>query len=191
MYHFAVFELFRPVTEQVVVESNDTEGRTPPAYVITARAASIKALRQLLVRREALYGGLGINTLFSSPALAVVFDALPTASTTSPGYTPSAHMAFLTGLRLLVHLSRSMHTVYYAVLGVQQAAARLALNVPIEAEEMFKEATKAVAQNPWQVKAKVSSNWIVDFSRSAVDDDDARLGSLVAKMDHLNVDDGE
>lgn len=43
-----------------------------------------------------------------------------------------------------MHLSRSMHTVYYAVLGVQQAAVRLALNVPMEAEEMFKEAVKAV-----------------------------------------------
>jgi hypothetical protein len=179
------------VTEQVAGESNDTESSAPPAYAIAARAASINALRQLLVRREALYGGLGINTLFSSPALAVTFDALPTASPTSPGYTPSAHMAFLTGLRLLIHLSRSMQTVYYAVLGVQQAAARLALNVPIEAEQIFKEATKAVEQNPWRVKAKVSSNWIVDFSRSAVDDDDARLGSLVAKMDHLNVEGDE
>ena len=178
------------MTEQVPVGSNDSEASTPPAYATAARAASLKALRQLLVRREALYGGLGVNTLFSSPSLAVIFDALPTASPTSPGYTPSAHMAFLTGLRLLMHLSRSMHTVYYAVLGVQQAAARLALNVPMEAEEMFKEATKAVEQNPWRVKAKVSSNWVVDFSRSAVDDDDARLGSLVANMDHLNVDDG-
>jgi hypothetical protein len=84
-----------------------------------------------------------------------------------------------------------MHTVYYAVLGVQQAAVRLALNVPMEAEEMFKEAAKAVEQNPWRMKAKVSSDWIVDLSRSTVDDDDARLSSVVAKMDYLNVKDGE
>lgn len=90
-----------------------------------------------------------------------------------------------------MHLSRSMQTIFYAVLGVQPAAARLALNVLMEAEQMFNEATKAVEQNPWRVKAKVSSNWIVDFSRSAVDDDAARLGSLVAKMDHLNAEDGE
>jgi len=125
-------------------------GSDPPAYAIAARAASINALRQLLVRREALYGGLGVNTLFSSPALAVVFDALTTASPTCPEYTPSAHMALLTGLRVLMHISRGIRTVYYAVLDVQQAASRLDLHVPVEAEEMFKEAAKALEKNPWQ-----------------------------------------
>ena len=151
----------------------------------------MKALRQLLVRREALYGGLGVSTLFSSPALAVVYDVLPTASPTCPDYTPSAHMAFLTGLRALMHISRGIRAVYYAVLGVQQAASRLDLPVPIEAREMFKEAAKAHEKNPWQGMAQkeVLSNWVVDFSRPAVDDDEARLGNLVAKMDGLNVQD--
>lgn len=167
------------------MEPNGTKGSAPPAYAIDARATSIKALRQLLVRREALYGGLGIHSLFSSPALAVIFDALPTASPANPGYTPSAHMAFLTGLRLLMHLSRSMHIVYYAVLSVQQAAARLALNVPMEAEEMFKKAAEALENSTWQQRTSKehSSNWVVDFSRPAVDDEDARLSNLVAKMD--------
>jgi hypothetical protein len=150
----------------------------------------MNALRRLLVRREALYGGLGINTLFSSPALAVIFDALPTASPTNPGYTPSAHMAFLTGLRVLMHISRGIRMVYYAVLGVQQAASRLSLAVPVEAEELFRKAAEALESNPWQATARkeVSSNWVVDFSRSAVGDDDARLSNLVAKMEHLDVD---
>lgn len=179
------------MTEQVAGAQNDIESNVPPEFAVAARAASIIALRQLLVRREALYGGLGVNTLFSSPALAVIFDALPTASPTNPGYTPSAHMAFLTGLRVLMHISRGVWTVYYAVLGVQQAASQLSLRVPIEAEEMFKAATKALETNPWQANAKkgISSNWVVDLSRPAVDDEGARLSNLVAKMDHLNVED--
>lgn len=150
-YHFAIFELFRPVVTQQAAgaanESNafdDVEGSAPPAFATTARAASIKALRQLLVRREVLYGGLGLSSLFASPSLAVVFDALPTASPASSGYTPSAHMALLTGLRTLMHVARGMHTVYYAVLSVQQAAARMAMTLPMEAEEMFKEAVKGL-----------------------------------------------
>ncbi|GAB7323616.1 hypothetical protein MBLNU13_g07104t1 [Cladosporium sp. NU13] len=176
------------VTEEATSGPKNTEDSAPPAYAVAAQVASIKAIRQLLVRREALYGGLGASTLFATPALAVIFDALPTASPASPEYTPSAHMAFIAGLRLLMHVSRSIHIVYYGILGVQQAAARLALEIPIEAEQMFKEAAKAIKHNPWQEKAPkdVSSGWAVDFSRPAIYDDDARLGNLVAKMDSLD-----
>ena len=191
-YHFAVYSLFRPVvTEEGILEPKNAEDSAPPVYAVAAQVASIKAIRQLLVRREALYGGLGVSTLFATPALAVIFDALPTASPASPGYTPSAHMAFITGLRLLMHVSRSIHIVYYGILGVQQAAARLVLDVPMEAEQMFKEAAKAIKHNPWQERAPkdVSSDWAVDFSRPAIYDDDARLSNLVAKMDSLDVED--
>lgn len=191
IYHFAIFELFRPiVTSQDATQTNDNqESIAPPAHAVSARDTSIKALRQLLVRREALYGGLGINTLFSSPALAVVFEALPTASPASPGYTPSAHMAFLAGLRLLMHLSRGIRMIYYAVLSVQQAATRLGLQVPMEAERMFGEAAKALESNPWQeeLKKEVASNWLVDFSRATANDDAARLGNLVKGMEGLGV----
>lgn len=179
--------MFRPVvTEPAAVELQDAECSAPPAYATAARADSIEALRRLLVRREVLYGGLAVNSLFSSPALAVIFDALPTASPTSPGYTPSAHMACLTGLRMLMQLSRSMSTVYYAVLSVQQAAARMSLTLPMEAEDMFKEAVRGIEKSRMQQKG-VSSDWVVDLSRADVDDEDARLSSLVAKMDLLNV----
>jgi len=193
-YHFAVFELSRPIADGgSAAQPNNTESIDPPAFATLARNGSVKALRQLLVRREALYGGLGLNALFSSPACAVIFEALPTASPSSLGYTPSAHMAFLTGLRLLMHLSRSIHTVNYGVLGVQQAASRSALPVPLEAERMFKEAVKALEHNPWQEKPKkqVLSNWVVDLSCPTIDDDSARLGNLVAEMDHLDVKDDE
>lgn len=192
LYHFAVFSLFRPVvTEEATQEPMNMEGSAPPAYAVAAQVASIKAIRQLLVRREALYGGLGVHTLFATPALIVVFDALPTASPASPKYTPSAHMALITGLRLLMNVSQSIHTVYYAILSVQQAAARLALEVPMEAEQMFKEAAKAIKHNPWQEKAPkdVLSDWAVDFSRLDIYDDDARLSNMVAKMDSLDVED--
>jgi hypothetical protein len=193
-YYFAIFELFRPVTTNgTAAEPNGVEGNAPPGYAIAARADAIKSLRQLLVCREALYGGLGVHPIFSSPALVVVFDALPTASPDSPEYTPSAHMALLTGLRLLMQVARSMHVVYYAVLSVQQAAARSGSSVPIEAEEIFKRATKALEQSKWQQRTskEVSSDWVVDFSRPVADDEDARLSNLVAKMDRLNVEDGE
>jgi hypothetical protein len=36
----------------------------------------------------------------------------------------------------------------------------------------------------------VLSNWMVDLTRSAPGGDAARLGDLVAEMDHLNVEDG-
>jgi hypothetical protein len=175
------------VNAESTAQSNGTESIDPPAYAILARETSIRALRQLLVRREALYGGLGINALFSSPACAVIFEAMPTASPSSPKYTPSAHMAFLTGLRLLMHLSRSIHVVYYGVLGVQQAASRSALPVPLEADRIFKEAAKALENNPWQEtpRKEVLSDWVVDLSRPTVDDASGRLGSLVAEMDHL------
>jgi hypothetical protein len=192
-YHFAIFELFRPVMDgESAPHSAGTESRGPPAYAISARDASIKALRQLLVQREALYGGLGINPLFSSPAMAVIFEAMPTASPSSVGYTPSAHMAFLTGLRLLMHLARSIHVVHYAVLGVQQAASRSAVPVPLEADKIFKEAAKALRNNPWQEKPRteVLSDWVIDLSRSTVNDDSGRLGNLVAEMNHLVVNDG-
>ena len=191
-YHFAVFELFRPIlNRESTAQSNGTESINPPAYAISARDTSIRALRQLLVRREALYGGLGINALFSSPACAVIFEALPTASPSSPGYTPSAHMAFLAGLRLLMHLSRSIHVVYYGILGVQQAASRSALPVPLEADRIFEEATKALENNPWQEKPRkqVLSDWVVDLSRPTADDCSGRLGNLVAGMGHLVIND--
>lgn len=174
------------MTQEAAGGPNNVGGSTPPAFATAARAASIKALRQLLVRREALYGGLGISSLFASPSLAVVFDALPTASPASPGYTPSAHMACLIGLRTLMHVARGLHTVYYAVLGVQKAAARMALTLPMEAEDMFKEAVKGLENSRMQKKG-VSSDWVVDFSRPAVDDDEARLSSLVEKMGDLKV----
>jgi hypothetical protein len=191
-YHFAIFELFRPVVlGGSTTQPDDTERVNPPAYAIIARDAAIEALRQLLVRREALYGGLGINALFSSPACAVIFEAMPTSSPSSPEYTPSAHMAFLTGLRLLMHLSRSIHVVYYGVLGVQQVASRSALPVPGEANRMFKEAATALANNPWQEKPRkqVLSDWVVDLSRPTADDASGRLGNLVADMGHLVMND--
>ena len=89
-----------------------------------------------------------------------------------------------------MQLSRSMSTIYYAVLSVQQAAARMSLTLPMEAEDMFKEAVKGIEKSRMQQKG-VSSDWVVDLSRATVDDDDARLSSLVAKMDHLNVEEGE
>jgi hypothetical protein len=193
-YHFAIFELFRPVVlEGSTAQLDGTERINPPAFAISARDAAIKALRQLLVRREALYGGLGINALFSSPACAVIFEAMPTASPSSPGYTPSAHMAFLTGLRLLMHLSRSIHVVYYGVLSIQQAASRSALRVPVEADKIFREAAKALENNPWQEKPRkqVLSDWVVDLSRPTPDDASGRLGNLVAEMDHLAVKDNK
>ena len=172
-------------------DQDDKEKIPPPAFAVSARDASIQALRQILVRREAIYGGLGLNTLFSSPSLAVIFEALPTASPSSPGYTPSAHMAFLTGLRLLMQLSRYMHVVYYAVLGVQQAATRSAFAVPAEAERMFEDAARALENNPWEENPKkaVLSNWVVDLTRSTADEDASRLGDLVAEMDSLGVGD--
>jgi hypothetical protein len=188
-YHFAVFELSRPIVSGgSAAAPKNADDITLPAYAVSARDASIKALRQLLVRREALYGGLGANGLFTSPALAVIFEALPTASPTSPGYTPSAHMAFLAGLRLLMHVARAIHTVYYGVLGVQQAASRSALPVPLEAERMFKEAAKALENNPWQEEAskEVLSGWVVDLSRPD-NGDAARLDNLVAEMNRLEV----
>jgi hypothetical protein len=191
-YHFAIFELFRPVVlGGSITQPDDTERFDPPEYAIIARDAAIKALRQLLVRREALYGGLGINALFSSPACAVIFEAMPTASPSSPGYTPSAHMAFLTGLRLLMHLSRSIHVVYYGVLGVQQAASRSALPVPVEADRIFKEAAEALENNPWQEQPRkeVLSDWVVDLSRPTGNDASGRLGNLVAEMGHLVIND--
>lgn len=59
-------------------------------------------------------------------------------------------MAFITGLRVLMHISRGIYTVYYAVLGVQQAASRLGLDVPVEAKRKFEEAGRALESNPWQ-----------------------------------------
>ena len=87
---------------------------------------------------------------------------------------------------MLMQLSRSMSTVYYAVLSVQQAAARMSLTLPMEAEDMFKEAVRGIEKSRMQQKG-VSSDWVVDLSRADVDDEDARLSSLVAKMDLLNV----
>jgi hypothetical protein len=191
-YHFAIFELFRPVVlGGSITQPDGTERTDPPEYATIARDAAIKALRQLLVRREALYGGLGINALFSSPACAVIFEAMPTASPSSPGYTPSAHMAFLAGLRLLMYLSRSIHVVYYGVLGVQQAASRSALPVPVEADRMFEEAAAALENNPWQEKPRkeVLSDWVFDLSRPTGNDASGRLGNLVAEMGHLVIND--
>jgi hypothetical protein len=179
------------VNKDPTTQPEGTESTGPPAYAVSAQESSIKALRQLLVRREALYGGLSINTLFSSPAIAVIFEAMPTASPRSPGYTPSAHMAFLAGLRLLMHLARHMHAVYYGVLSVQQAASRSGTPVPVEAEWIFQQATKALEDNPWQEKRKkeVLSGWIVDLSRPTCDDESGRLCNLVAEMGHLVVHD--
>lgn len=101
-------------------------------------------------------------------------------------------MALLAGLRLLMHLSRGIRMVYYAVLSVQQAATRLGLGVPMEAERMFGEAAKALERNLWveeEAKEEVASNWLVDFSRAAASDDAARLGNLVKGMEGLGVKD--
>jgi hypothetical protein len=101
-------------------------------------------------------------------------------------------MAFLAGLRLLMQLSRYSHVCYYAVLGVEQVASRAAFSVPTEAERMFEDAARALGNNPWEDNPKkvVLSNWMVDLTRSAPGGDAARLGDLVAEMDHLNVEDG-
>jgi hypothetical protein len=109
--------------------------------------------------------------------MAVIFEAMPAASHRSPGYTPSAHMAFLAGLRLLMHLSRHMHPVYYGVLSVQQGASCSGTPVTVEAERIFLEAAKALEDNPWQEKRKkeVLSGWVVDLSRPTGDDDSGRL----------------
>lgn len=58
---------------------------------------------------------------------------------------------------------------------------------------MFKEAAKAIENNPWQEKRKkqVLSNWVVDFSRPMVYDDSARLGNLIAEMNNLDMGDNQ
>lgn len=88
----------------------------------------------------------------------------------------------------MIHLGRSTTVVLYAVLSVQQAALRLAIPVPMEAEADFREAAIALEANPWQKTSKeVASNWVVDFSRPAARDEAAGLGSLIAEMEGLNV----
>lgn len=78
------------------------------------------------------------------------------------------------------------------MLGVQQAAIRLDLNVPMEADMMYGEAVKTLESSPWheEFKKEVASNCSVDSSRSAANDDAARLGYLVKEMDCLGVRDG-
>lgn len=63
----------------------------------------------------------------------------------------------------------------------------------MEAERMFAEVTQALKHSPWQEdgkkKKEIASDWVVDFSRAAANDDAARLGNLVKGMERLEMDD--
>lgn len=188
-YHFAILELFRPFTGGV--ESPSGNGVTfTTTTAKTASTSAVLQLRQLLVRREALYGGLSTHCLLASPMLAVTFEAMPRASPASVDYSPSAHMAFLTAIRALTYLSRSTPVVNLAILAVQQAAVRSAVPLPAEAHDYFNKASKAINENKADSESeafKASADWVVDLSRSAVDLESARLGQLVAEIERLSV----
>lgn len=146
-------------------------------------AGSIKEMRQLLVRHEALYGGLGIHNVLATPLLALVYDAMPTASPSSSEYSPSAHMGFLTALRMLVRLSRSIPAMNLIILGIRQSALRTSLSLPPESDVYFRQVSAAARD----ISLQCSANWVVDLSRSATDVESARLDSMVTEIGNLNI----
>ncbi|KAM0717551.1 hypothetical protein Q7P37_007403 [Cladosporium fusiforme] len=181
-YHFAVLELLRPFI--ATAESNTKD---KPKFATTsaesASSTTAQKLRQLLVRCEALYGGLPSHTLLTTPLIAVAFEAMPNSAPTSADYSPSSHMAFLTAIRALVSMKRSIPVLSLAILAIQQAAVRSCVSLPPEASRYFKEVADVINKN------KADSDWIVDLSRSAADVKSARLNHLVAEMKGLSVHD--
>lgn len=182
-------ELFRPFTRELAAQNpnNQNSSGSPiesiPSYAKAVTAEAIKEMRQLLVRHEVLYGGLGCQIFLGTPTLAVVFEALPTASPTSEGYSPLAHMSFLTAIRALARMSLVAPVINLAILGIQQAALRSSLSLPPECDEYVREATRAT-QAPAERKDELdgSAYWVVDLSRSATDLESARLDNLVVEI---------
>jgi hypothetical protein len=146
-------------------------------------AGSIKEMRQLLVRHEVLYGGLGVHNVLATPLLALVYDAMPTASPSSSEYSLSAHMGFLTALRMLVRLSRSIPAMNLIILGIKQSAVRTSLSLPPESDVYFRQVSAAARDTSVQC----SANWVVDLSRSTTDVESTRLGNMVTEMRNLNI----
>lgn len=159
------------------------------AFARDISTAAVKEMRELLVRHEALYGGLGIHVLLSTPILAIAYDAMPTASPTSANYSLSAHMGFLTALRALVRLGKSLPAMNIVILGLRQSALRSSLTLPLESDTYFR---MAIAESEREASlraegSQIAANWVVDLSRSTTDLESARLDDLVKEMSGLQV----
>ncbi|KAM0714083.1 hypothetical protein Q7P37_011047 [Cladosporium fusiforme] len=192
--HFGIVELFRPFTSSEPAAQNPNQSFSEkPTKSITelakaVMAEAIKEMHQLLVRHEVLYGGLGCQIFLCTPTLAVVFEALPTASPTSKAYSPSSHMSLLTAIRALARMSLVAPVVNLAILGIQQAALRSSLELPPECDQYLREATLATETSSERKDAlEGSAYWVIDLSRSATDLESARLDSLVAETKEMKL----
>jgi hypothetical protein len=80
-----------------------------------------------------------------------------------------------------------MPVVHLAILAIQQAAARLSLPLPSEAEECFIESAQATSTERSAGQPKSSADWVIDLPRSATDVESSRLDSFVAEMEDLSI----
>lgn len=155
---------------------------------MAASKTALQNIRQLLVRREILYGGLAINVLFRHAALAVNFEAMPAASPQSIEYSPSAQIGFLTALKTLTSLAQGYFSVKLDILGIQRAATRAAWLLPPEAPDYFRKAKQAIdSERNREQGEKVASAWVVDLTRSTTDLESSRLERLLAEIERMRV----
>lgn len=154
-----------------------------PCLSITMESAlQARALQNRIAK---LYSRDQTLSFFSYYALPVAFETLPSISSLSPTFSYHANTAFLDALRVLFHLSKQLPVIQYAAMGIEQAAIKMNIILPDEAEMIFKVLKRKLAEDDDRNRGK--SNWIVVFNTANTDMQASRLDSLVRELNNLRL----
>lgn len=148
-------------------------------------AALSAAIRQrgLLRRIFELYGHDQIMGFFIFFTWPVAYETLSSASHQSPSFSVEARDAFLAVLRLIRHAGRQYPVMQYAALGIQQTAVKIAVALPLEAEEIFADIKGMIAANKDRDIGR--SDWVVVFNTASTDVQGSRLNHLITELNKL------
>jgi hypothetical protein len=120
-----------------------------------------------------------------------IYGFLPVLRSTSTSslslaFSWDAASAFLATLRILSHASKQLPALQSATLGIEKAASNMEIILPDEAQQIFAEIKRRLAQDPDENRGK--SDWVVVFNTANSDVQASRLNNLVKELQELGLD---
>ena len=189
MYHFAIGELFRPLTTTSTRPTPHAapliEAGLPIEPCLSAAVDATRQSRTLHRCIAKLYSYDQFMGFFPYYAFPVAFETLPSTSSLSLTFSWDAASAFLADLRILAHASKQLPAVQLATLGIEKAASNMNIVLPDEAKQIFAEIKRRLAEDNDQDRGK--SDWVVVFNTANSDVQASRLNTLVKELQNLGL----
>jgi hypothetical protein len=86
---------------------------------------------------------------------------------------------------MLDHMGGAFDALRFALLGIQQTARRLRLNMPPEAESIFGMVQEEISNR--NTTSRPRADWVVDLTRSGTDVQAGRLENLLGALSSLDL----